>query len=358
MQTVIRLCAYVVLMVLAAGSLTGLAAQEYRLKTEIQVGGDGGWDYIGIDPAVRRLYFPHGNKVFIIDTDKNSVVGGIADTIALSGIAVVTELGRAFTRHGGPESGVSIVDLKTSQTISKVGTPSPDYLMYEPGQKEVWVFNRGTAQSATVIDAASGKVVATIPVGGLPEASAADPKVHRVYLNIMDKNTVLALDTQMHKQVSTWPVAPCETPIGMAIDRERHRLFVTCRGKKPVMVMMDTTNGKVLASVPIGSGVDGAGFDPATRLAFSPSGGSTSLVGGSRENPAEGGTLTIAKEETPGKLTIVQTLKTPDGVRTIAVDTKTHNIYLPAAKFEPIKEGENRPRIIPGSVTVLVYSMK
>ena len=347
MRFVIRFLACV----LFAGSLSPLAAQDYRLKTQIQIGGDGAWDFIELDSDGRRFYLPHGNTVSIIDTDKNTVVGEIEDTVALSGIAVAHELGKAFTRHGGRDPGIGIVDLKTGHTSSRIGTPAPDYSMYEPGQKEVWVFNVRDAQSASVIDAVSAKVIATISLGGTPELAAADPKAHRLYLNLIDRNAVVAIDTQAHKILATWPLAPCETPTGMVIDVEHHRLFSSCRGKKPVAVMMDNTNGKVLASVPIGQGADEIAYDPATRLIFVASGGSF-------QNPVESGSLTIIKEETPDKLVVVQTLKTADGVKAVVLDTKTHNIYLPVTKFEPLKEGEVRPKRIPGSLAVLVYGPK
>ena len=334
--------------IVIAGSLSPLVAQQYQLKTQIPVGGDGAWDFIELDSAGRRMYLPHDNTVSIIDTDKNAVVGEIADTVNLSGIAVAHELDRAFIRRGRPDAGMGIVDLKTRQMTAKVGTPAPDYAMYEPGQKEVWVFNVRDAQSATVINATSGNVITTIPLGGTPELAAADPKAHRLYLNLIDKNAVLAIDTLTHKILSTWPLAPCETPTGMVIDVENHRLFSSCRGKNPVTVMMDATTGKVLASVAIGHGADQIAYDPSTRLIFV-------ACGGSFQNPVEGGSLIIIKEETPDKLAVVQSVKTADGAKAVVVDTKTHNIYLPVTKFEPLKEGEVRPKRIPGSLALLVY---
>ena len=351
MRTLIRLCMYAALIVLTTGSLSVLAAQEYHLKTEIKVGGDPAWDFIDIDSAARRGYFPHGNKVTIIDLDKNTVVGEINDTAGIGGVAAVNALGKIFIKRGGPQSGVAIVDAKTNQILSKVKTPAPDYSMYEPGQKEIWVFNVRDAQSATVIDAASGNVVATVPLGGTPELAASDPKAHKLYLNLIDKNTVITIDTQTHKVLSSWPLAPCETPTGLVMDVERHRIFSSCRGEKPVMVMMDNTNGKILASIPIDPGADQTAYDPGTHLVFSASGGSFT-------KPVAGATLKVVKLEDSGKLTVVQTLKMPDGAKAVVVDTKTHDLYFPISKFEPIKEGEVRPKRIADSFTVQVYSMK
>jgi DNA-binding beta-propeller fold protein YncE len=349
MCRVTRLLVWAGLTTLITGSFSVLSAQQYRLKTEIHVGGDGGWDFLAADETTRRVYIPHGMKVFVIDADKNTLVQEITDTANAGGIAVASEVGRIFTRHGGPQANLGIIDLKTGKTISKVDTdPGADYIMYEPGQREVWSFN-GRGQSATVINAASGKVVATIPLGGTPEEAAADSKANRIYLNIVDKAIVVALDTKAHKIVSTWPIAPGSDATGMAIDVENHRLFIGCRNK--LMVMMDSMNGKIIATVPIGEGVDATYYDPATHLAMSSSGGTP-------QNPVLPGIVTIAKEETPNKLTVVQMLKTADGARTMALDLKTHNIYLPRAKYEPLPDGSReRPKAIPGSFAVQVYVM-
>jgi YVTN family beta-propeller protein len=237
--------------------------------------------------------------------------------------------------------------LKTLQTFSKVDTgTNPDAIFFEPGQNEVYAFN-GRSQSATVIDAKSDKVVATIPLGGKPEFAEADPVAGRMYNNLEDKNEVVAIDTRTHAVVNTWPIAPGEEASGIAIDLKNHRLFLGCGGSK-TMVMMDSANGKVLATVPIGEGVDGSAFDPGTQLAFSSCGQSA--------------TVTIAHED-GDKLTVVQTLKTERGARTMALDPKTHKIYLPSAQFEPQPEpaaGERRqrPKMVPGTFKILVYGME
>jgi YVTN family beta-propeller protein len=211
-------------------------------------------------------------------------------------------------------------------------------MLYEPGKQEVYMFN-GRGQSATVIDAKAGKVVATVPLGGKPEFAAADSKLGRVYNNLEDKSEVVAIDTQTHAVVNRWPIAPGEEASGMAFDVQNHRLFLGCGNK--LMVMMDSTTGKVVASVPIGDGVDANSFDPATKLAFASCGD---------------GTVTIAKEETPGKLTVVQTLKTTSGARTMTIDPKTHRIYLGAASYLAVASGaKGRPQMVPGSFKVLVY---
>jgi YVTN family beta-propeller protein len=316
------------------------AAGSYHFIKEIPIGGEGGWDYLTVDPGGRRLYVSHGTKVVVVDIDKDTVAGEIQDTPGVHGLAVAADLGRGFSSNG-QENKASIVDLKTLQTLSKVETEkNPDGMLYEPGRQEVYMFN-GRSQSATVIDAKGGKVVATIPLQGKPEFGAADSKAGRVYNNLEDKSELLAIDTTTHQVVNRWPIAPGEEASGMAIDTAHHRLFLGCSNKK--MLMVDSTNGKVVAEVPIGQGVDANAFDPGTQLAFASCGE---------------GTVTIAHEDSPDKLTVVQTLKTEPRARTMALDPQTHRIYLASAKFEaPSAEGgqRQRPRIVPGSFKILVY---
>jgi len=326
---------------LAAADCIGQGA--YHFLKEIPIGGEGGWDYLTVDPGSRRLYISHATKVVVVDIDQDAVVGEIADTPGIHGVAVAAELGRGFTSNG-QENKSSIVDLKTLQTLSKVETgKNPDGMVYEPGQHEVYLFN-GRSESATVIDAKSGKVVATIPLEGKPEFATADPRAGRVYDNLEDKNELVAIDTKTHEVVNRWPIAPGEEASGMAIDTAHHRLFLGCGNKK--MVMVDSTNGKVAAEVQIGQGVDANAFDPGTQLAFASCGD---------------GTVTIAHEDSPEKLTVVQTLKTEPRARTMALDPTTHRIYLASAKFEaPAPDGgaRQRPRVVAGSFKILVYGIE
>jgi DNA-binding beta-propeller fold protein YncE len=322
-----------------AAAIAG-AAEPYRLIKEIHVGGDGGWDYLSVDSAARRLYVSHGTKVVVIDLDKDAVVGDITNTPGVHGLAPAPDLGRGFTSNGR-ENKASIVDLKTLQTLSKVDTgQNPDGMLYEPGRQEVYMFN-GRGSSATVIDAKAGQVVATIPLGGKPEFAQADSKGGRVYNNLEDKSEVVAIDTATHKVVNRWPIAPGEGASGMAIDLSHHRLFLGCGNK--LMIMMDSANGKVVGSVPIGNGVDANAFDPETQFAFASCGD---------------GTVTIAHEDAPDKLTVVQTLKTEPRARTMALDPTTHRIYLASAKFEPAAEGQRGGRLVPDSFKILVYGME
>jgi DNA-binding beta-propeller fold protein YncE len=295
----------------------GLAAQgQYAKVGEIQVGGAGRWDYLTIDSAGKRLYVSHGTEVVVIDTSTDKVVGRIADTPGVHGMAIVPALNRGFTTNGG-ENKVGIVDLKTLQTLSKVDTgANPDAIVYEPTQKEIYALNH-TGHSVTAFDAATGKITATIPLAGTAETGQADPGLGRVFVNIEDKDSVDVIDIAKHEVIANWPVAPAESPTGMAIDPPSHRLFV---GGGKALVMIDDTSGKVVANVPICSGTDATFFDPATKLVFV---------------SCSDGHVTIAHMDSPDKLSVVQTLATSPRSRTMALDPATHKIYLSAVKLPP-----------------------
>lgn len=330
-----------------AAAATCQAEGPYHFIKEIPIGGEGGWDYLTVDSVNERLYVSHSDRVVVIDLNSDKVVGEITNTPGVHGLAPAPDLGRGLTTDGR-ESKASLIDLKTLQIIKKIPTgEGPDGMLYDPGTQEFYTFN-GRGESATVIGAKSGQVAATIPLGGRPESGAADPQAGRVYDNIESKSEVAVINAKTHEVVARWPIAPGESASGMAIDVERHRIFCGCRNEK--MVMIDTTTGKVVADVPIARGVDACAFDPGTQLAFASCGA---------------GTTTIAKEESPNKLTVVQTLTTERGARTMALDPKTHKIYLATAKFEAPAQGENgggrrrgRGRLVPGSFKVLVYGME
>jgi DNA-binding beta-propeller fold protein YncE len=321
------------LLVLLA-SFTGLASAaepKYKLLKQIQIGGGSGWDYLFAEPETHRLYVTHGTKVMVIDTEADKVVGEILDTPGVHGFVPVPALKRGFSSNG-QENKSSIVDLDTLKTIEKVATgPNPDAILYEPKSGEVWTFN-GRGQSATAYDAKTGKVVAaSIPVNGKPETGVADPEANRIYVNLEKENEIAVLDIKEHKLLTRWPIAPGAAATGLAIDPALHRLIVGCGNSK--MLMIDSTSGKVVTSVDCGQGVDAAAYDPGTHLAFVSAGAS--------------GTVTVARVEAD-KLTVVQTLTTERGARTMTVDTKTHRIYLSNAKSRTDKD----------SFHVLVYGME
>ena len=322
---------------------TALATEPYRLITEIPIGGEGGWDILTIDSAASRLYLSHATKVVVVDLITDTVAGEIADTPGVHGFVAVREVQRGFSSNG-KESKSSVVDLTTLKTVSKIDTgPNPDAIVYEPRHGEIYVFNH-TGNSVTVINAKAATVSATIPLGGNPEFAAVDENAGRVYCNIEDKSEVAVIDADKHEVVAHWSLAPGEEPSGIALDATHHRLFSGCHNK--MMVMLDTESGKVVDSVPIGAGVDGCAFDDARQLAFASCGDGTTI---------------IAREVAPRKLTVIQTLKTERGARTMALDPKTHRIYLPSAQFEPAPSpspgvSPARPRIVPNTLKLLVYA--
>lgn len=318
-------------MALLTPAVTHAAEPQYKLLKTITIGGGSGWDYLFAEPTSRRLYVTHGTKVVVIDMEQNKVVGEIFDTPGVHGFIPVPDLKRGFSSNG-QENKCSIVDLETLKTISKVPTAAnPDALLYEPKTGEVWVFC-GRGQCATVFEAKTGKVVAAeIPLGGKPETGVADAEAGRVYVNIENKNQIKVIDMKEHKVVETWPIAPGEAATGLVLDHDLHRLIVGCGNSK--MLLMDSTNGKVVQAIDCGQGVDAAAFDPGTHLGYVSAGGS--------------GTVTVARVEAD-KLTVVQTLTTERGARTMTVDPKTHRIYLSNAKSRTDRD----------SFKVLVYAME
>jgi len=325
--------------VLVVSAFTSLAAADgpYSVVKEIKIGGPGGWDYITVDPAAHRVYVSHATKIVVADADSGSIVGEIADTPGVHGIAVAPDLGLGFTSNGRDNTS-TIVDLKTLKPVMKVMTGgNPDAIFYERGRHEVYTFN-GQGQSATVFDAKSGNVIATIPLMGKPEAAAFDADAKRLYVNIEDKNAIAVIDPDKHTVLATWPLTGCEEPTGLAFDAKRHRLFSVCSNS--VMTVVDSQSGKVLTTAPIGARSDGAAFDPQTGHIFSSNGE---------------GSLTVATLQ-GNTVTIVQTLMTQSSGRTIALDPTTHTVYIPAATMGAAAAGQ-RPQPVPDSFRVLVVGM-
>ncbi len=327
---------------LAALPLAAADGGPYRFLKEIPVGGDGGWDYVTVDPAGHRLYVSHATEVVVIDTDKDAVVGRIAETPGIHGIALAPGLKRGFTSNGR-ENKVGIVDLGTLAATAKVeaGT-NPDCILFASKSNEVWAFN-GRSHSATVIDAASGQVAATVPLPGKPEFAVYDPAAGRIYDNLEDKSEVAVIDAAARKVVAEWPIAPGESGSGLALDRANHRLFIGCDNK--LMVMMDSLTGKVLGTVPIDEGNDANAFDPGTGFAFSSN---------------SSGTVTVAREDAPDRLSVVQVLPTAPRAHTLGLDTVTHRLYVPSATFLPPPADappKTRPKMAPGSFKILVYGL-
>ena len=322
---------------------SAFGSDQYQFLTQFPIGGEGGWDILTIDTTANRLYLSHATKVVVVDLRKNAVAGEIADTPGVHAFVPIPELQRGFSSNG-KESKSSVVDLTTLKTTSKIDTGSnPDAVVYEPRHGEVYVFNH-TGNSVTVINAKAASVSATIQLEGTPEFAAVDEKAGRVYCNIEDKSEVAVIDANKHEVVAHWSLAPGENPSGIALDARHHRLFSGCHNK--VMTMLDTESGKVIGTVPIGAGVDGCAFDDSTQLVFASCGD---------------GTTTIVREEAPDKLKVVQVLQTQRGARTMALDPKTHRIYLPTAQFAPAPSpspgaSPARPSIVPNTLKLLVYA--
>lgn len=330
-----------------AFTLPAPAQNQYQLKQKYSIGGDGFWDYLTFDPAGKRLFISRGTRVQVVDPAKGTLIAEIPGTTGVHGIALAQELGKGFTSNGG-ENTVTVFDLKTLKETAKIKLPddakNPDAILYDPATKQVFTFN-GRSKNATVIDAAKGAVVGTIPLDGKPEFAAADGK-GMVYVNIEDKNELTSIDARKAAVVTSWPLAGCEEPSGLAMDQKDRVLFSGCGNK--VMAVTDADSGKQITTLPIGQGVDANGFDPDTKLAFSSNGD---------------GTLTVVQKDSAGKYSVLQNAVTQRRARTMALDTNNHDVYLVTAEFEDAppptpNQPRSRPAMKPGSFTLLVMGRK
>jgi YVTN family beta-propeller protein len=318
------------------------AQQPYRVVDHWKVGGNGGWDYLLADPSAHLLYITHGPLVEVIDTQTGKAVAAITGLKGTHGVALDPDGKFGYISDGGANA-VIVFDRKTFATVASIpaGT-NPDGIAYEPLTKTVWAFN-GRSKNATVIDTATRTVVATIALPGKPEFPQADGKGH-IFDNIEDKNSIVRLDAVNKTLTDTWPVAGCDSPSGLAMDREHSRLFTVCDGKK--MGVLDAKTGKELALTEIGDGPDAAGYDSKDQLAFSSNGD---------------GTLTVV--DTKDDYKAVQTLATQKGARTMAYDSVDDRIYLVTAEYGASPEATSanprpRPMVIPDTFTVLVVAHK
>jgi len=321
---------------LVVGGTPALAA-PYRVADKLPLGGDGKWDNPSIDSTTQRLYLSRATHVVIVDTQTGHIAGDIADTPGVHGIALAPELGRGYISLGKSDR-VKIFDLKTLDVVATVEAGAkPDAILYEPQTRQVFAFN-GHSSNATVIDAATNKVVATIALGGGPEFARTDG-AGTVYVNIESTNELVALDAKGRKVTARWPLPGCDGPSGLALDAAHHRSFSACSNKK--MSILDVNTGRSVATLPIGAFVDGAEFDAGSQNAFSANGD---------------GTLTVVHEADPEHFTVAQTLATPRGARTIALDANRHKLYLPTARFEeaPSAKAAEPKDPVPGSFFVLV----
>jgi DNA-binding beta-propeller fold protein YncE len=313
----------------------------YHLVKKVALGGIGGWDYLEVDPATHRLFISRGTHVIVVDPDQGKIIGDIPDTQGVHGIALADEFNKGFTTNGRT-SDSTVFDLDSLKILGNTKTDKDsDAVIYDPFSKRVFTFN-GDANTASAIDAASGKIVSTFPLGGGPEFGASDRKGN-IFVNLEDKSSLVKFDAKTLKIENTWPLAPCESPSGLAIDDAHEILIVGCHNK--FMAFVDGNSGKVLGTVPIGQGVDANRFDPVTGYAFASCGD---------------GTLAIAHEDSPTKFSLVEVIQTQRGARTMALDYASHTLYLVTADFGPAPAAtpdnpRPRPAILPDTFVLLVY---
>ncbi len=309
------------------------AGSGYHAARTFAIGGTGGWDYSTVDAQARRLYVSHGSQVDVIDLASGQATGKVPDTKGVHGIAIASAAGKGFISDGATND-VTVFNLKTLETTGHVKTgKKPDAIIYDDATDSVLAFN-GDSDSATVIDARTGKAKGDIALGGGPEFAAADGK-GKVYVNLEDKSEVLQIDPKTMAVDQRWPLKPCEEPSAMAMDRKTRRLFIGCRNQ--MMAVMNADSGAIVTTLPIGRGVDAGAFDPETRFAFASCGD---------------GTTTVIHEDSADRFTVVEKLTTKVSARTMALDTKTHNIYLPYARTVPVPGG-GYPKVVPGTFAVL-----
>jgi len=291
----------------------------YRLVKTIPIPGSGSADYLASDSGNRRLYVSHGSKVDVIDLDTGTLAASITGLNGVHGIAIANDLKRGFISDGLAGQ-ITIFDLNTLAIVGSVKAGSnPDGIVYDVFSQRVFAFNAGS-KDMTAIDADSGYVEGTIPLGGKPEFAATDGKGY-VYANITDANELVRVDAKTLEVKNHWPLGPCESPLGLSIDPVKRRLFSMCENKN--MVVMDADGGNVITTVPIGAGADAAAFDPETKLVFSSNG--------------EDGTLTVIKQDSADQYRVLETVRTQRGARTLALDLRTHSVYLPDAASGTLK---------------------
>ena len=327
-----------------ASALSAQTSDSYRVTHTYPLGGTGSWDYLVTDPGTHRVYIGRSDRVMVVDETSGALIGEVPDIHGAHGTAIAATSGHGFATSGN-DSSVVMFDLRTLKPLSRMhAAEDADAVIYDPASNRVFTFN-GDAHSSTVIDPVAGQVITNIDLGGKPEygVSAGDGKV---YANLTDNGEVVEIDAKTLKVTRRWPTAPCKNPVSMAIDTRHGRLFSGCRSG--VMAISDYRAGKVVTTVPIGTGVDGAGFDPASGNAFASN---------------ADGTLTVIHEDAPDSYRVVQTVKTMPGSRNMGLDPTTHAIYLAGARFEPAPAAApgarpRRPPMVPGSFVVMVVEPK
>jgi DNA-binding beta-propeller fold protein YncE len=337
----VELLAILAALGLALGAAPSAAAPRYHIAHEVALPGEEGWDYLAFEAGGHRLFVSHGTRVLVVDTDTLKVTGEIADTPGVHGIALAPDLGRGYISAGRANT-IVVFDLKTLARLKEIKTTgeAPDAILYDAASHRVFSFN-GRGRNVTAVDATTDTVLGTIALDATPEFAVADGKGH-VYVNLEDKNSLAVIDPQHLSVTSVWPIAGCQEPSGLAIDAARGYLFPACDNK--VMAVVDASSGKVLGTAPIGEGVDAAGFDPATSLAFASCGE---------------GVLTVVRAGKAGRPEVVETVKTQHGARTMALDLATHRVFLVTANYGPPpaatpEHPHPRGAMLPGTFRLLV----
>ena len=317
-----------------AALMLGQAGPQYRIVHTYTLGGDGSWDYVVPDPPNHRLFIARQNRVMVVDEDKGTLIGEVTGINGAHGTAIAAASNHGFATSGNDQS-VVMFDAKTLKVLGRIpAAEDADAILYDGPSDRIFTLN-GDAHSSTVIDS-KGALITNIPLGGKPEygASAGDGKV---YANLTDTSEIVEIDAKAAKVNRRWSTAPCKQPVAMAIDTMQYRLFSGCRSG--VMAISDYQTGRIVTTVPIGMGVDGAGYDPASRNAFASN---------------ADGTLTVIHQDSPDQYHVVQTIDTPQGSRNMGLDTTNHRLYLASAKFGPVPAGGRRGPVIAGSFAVLV----
>lgn len=337
-----KLTLVILALALFTAALCAQGQTDWAVVDTFHAGGDGGWDYLTVDPATHRLYVPRSTHTMVIDAESGKTIADIPGQKRAHGVAVVPEAGRGFISDGGGDGAIEIFDLKTNAVLGTIAAqPDADGIIFDPASKLVLAVSGDKGVLMTLkpsIDPKTGKIDELIALGGAPEFLASDGK-GKVYINLMDKNEVAVVDIKARKVIARWPVAPGGAPVGMSIDTKKRRLFIGCR-RPPKLIVMSADDGKVLADLPIGEGVD-----------------ATKILDAQAFASCRDGSLAVAGETSMGKFEIVQTAKTPQGARTMGVDPTTHKIYLPTAEFEEAKAG-GRPATKPGTFMVVVVGRK
>jgi DNA-binding beta-propeller fold protein YncE len=332
-----------IVLLAGAAAVVALLAQppsSYRVTHTWLLGGEGSWDYIVPDPPHHRLFIARQNRVMVVDEDNGKLLGEVTGIQGAHGTAIAESTGHGFATSGNDQS-VVMFDLKTFQTLGRIpAAEDADAILYDAPSNRVFTLN-GDAHSSTVIDPRAGTVITNLPLGGKPEygVSAGDGKV---YANLTDVSEVVEIDAKAASVVRRWSTSPCKQPVSMAIDAAHHRLFSGCRSG--VMAISDYQAGKFVATVPIGTGVDGAGYDAASGDAFASN---------------ADGTLTVIHQDSPDQYRVVQTLQTAPASRNMGLDPANHRIYIVSAKFgPPPASGRGRGAVLPDSFSLMVIEQK